>query len=395
MVSAVHPGPWIGVAAQARSVRLAAEPSRQRGTTNDRLAEHFARGRPPAQRRAGTVTELGRSRQEVPSVMEERHMVSIVQRTLKTCIPYVGTGLHSGCRVGMLVRPGEVNTGVRFVRNDVPTGRGIIPALWHHVTDTRLGTIIGNEFGVSVSTIEHLMAALHGCGIDNAVVEVDGPEVPILDGSAEPFVAMIERAGIVHQEAKRWAILVQDTVEVSENDKFVRLEPCPIARITAEIDFPDTAVGRQRLSVVMTEAVFKRELARARTFGFADQIEDLYERELALGGSAQNAILVDGDTVVNDEGLRFFDEFVRHKILDIIGDLSLAGVPVIGHFHGYKPGHALNQALLRKLISNEHAWSYVMLDEFEDVRGLQRFSDALATTAHRVKKAWSRLRVVA
>jgi UDP-3-O-[3-hydroxymyristoyl] N-acetylglucosamine deacetylase len=326
---------------------------------------------------------------------EVQHMVSIVQRTLKTCIPYVGTGLHSGCRIGMLVRPSEVNTGVRFVRNDVPTGRGVIPALWHQVVDTRLGTIIGNEFGVSVSTVEHLMAALHGCGIDNAVVELDGPEVPILDGSAEPFVAMIERAGIVDQEAKRWAMLVEETVEVRIDDKVARLEPCPITRITAEIDFPDTAVGSQRLSTVMTEPVFKRDLARARTFGFADQIEDLYERELALGGSPQNAILIDGDVVVNEEGLRFHDEFVRHKILDIIGDLSLAGVPVIGHFYGYKPGHALNQALLRKFISNERAWSYVMLDEYENAPGLGRLSDALATTANRVKKAWSRLRVVA
>ena len=326
---------------------------------------------------------------------EEQHMASIVQRTLKTCIPYVGTGLHSGCRIGMLVRPSEVNTGVRFVRNDVPTGRGVIPALWHQVVDTRLGTIIGNEFGISVSTVEHLMAALHGCGIDNAVVELDGPEVPILDGSAEPFVAMIERAGIVDQEAKRWAMLVEETVEVRLDDKVVRLEPCPITRITAEIDFPDTAVGSQRLSTVVTEPVFKRDLARARTFGFADQIEDLYERELALGGSPQNAILIDGDVVVNEEGLRFHDEFVRHKILDIIGDLSLAGVPVIGHFYGYKPGHALNQALLRKFISNERAWSYVMLDEYENAPGLRRLSDALATTATRVKKAWSRLRVVA
>ena len=326
---------------------------------------------------------------------EEQHMASIVQRTLKTCIPYVGTGLHSGCRVGMLVRPSEVNTGVRFVRNDVPTGRGVIPALWHQVVDTRLGTIIGNEFGISVSTVEHLMAALHGCGIDNAVVELDGPEVPILDGSAEPFVAMIERAGIVDQEAKRWAMLVEETVEVRIDDKVVRLEPCPITRITAEIDFPDTVVGSQRLSTVVTEPVFKRDLSRARTFGFADQIEDLYERELALGGSPQNAILIDGDVVVNEEGLRFQDEFVRHKILDIIGDLSLAGVPVIGHFYGYKPGHALNQALLRKFISNEHAWSYVMLDEYENAPGLRRLSDAFATTANRMKKAWSRLRVVA
>jgi UDP-3-O-[3-hydroxymyristoyl] N-acetylglucosamine deacetylase len=295
----------------------------------------------------------------------------------------------------MLVRPGEVNTGVRFVRNDVAKGRGVIPALWHHVTDTRLGTIIGNEFGVSVSTVEHLMAALSGCGIDNAVVELDGPEVPILDGSAEPFVAMIERAGIVDQEAKRWAMLVQDTVEVRADDKFVRLEPCPIMRITAEIDFPGTAVGNQRLSTMVTGSVFKRDLARARTFGFADEIGELYQRELALGGSPRNAILVDGDTVANEEGLRFPDEFVRHKVLDIIGDLSLAGVPVIGHFHGYKPGHALNQALLRKFISTEHAWTYVALDDFEDVPGLRRLSDALATTANRVRKAWSRLRVVA
>ena len=319
-------------------------------------------------------------------------MASFVQRTLKTCIPYVGTGLHSGCRVGLLVRPAEVNTGVRFVRNDVPTGRGVIPALWHQVVDTRLGTIIGNEFGVQVSTIEHLMAALHGSGIDNAIVELDGPEVPILDGSAEPFVAMIERAGVVEQEAKRWAMLVQETVEVHHDDKFVRLEPCPVTRVTAEIDFPETAVGSQRLSIVMSESVFKRDIARARTFGFADQIEDLYERELALGGSPQNAILVDGDTVVNEEGLRFHDEFVRHKVLDIVGDLALAGVPVIGHFYGHKPGHALNQALLRKFISDENAWSYVMLDEFEDVPGLRRLSDALAS---RVRKAWSRFRVVA
>ena len=322
-------------------------------------------------------------------------MASIVQRTLKTCIPYVGTGLHSGCRIGMLVRPAEVNTGVRFVRNDVPSGRGIVPALWHHVVDTRLGTIIGNDFGVSISTVEHLMAALHGCGIDNVVVELDGPEVPILDGSAEPFVGMIERAGIVEQEAKRWAMLVQDTVEVRSDDKFVRLEPCPISRITAEIEFPGTAVGNQKFSTMLTESVFKRELARARTFGFADQIEDLYERKLALGGSPRNAVLVDGETIVNEEGLRFHDEFVRHKVLDIIGDLSLAGVPIIGHFHGFKPGHALNQALLRKFMSSERSWSYVMLDDFEVGPGLRRLSGALATTASRVRKAWSRLRVVA
>ena len=322
-------------------------------------------------------------------------MASIVQQTLRTSIPYVGTGLHSGCRIGMHVRPAEVNSGIRFVRNDVPAGRGIVPGLWHHVVDTDLSTSIGNEFGVTVSTVEHLMAALHGCGIDNAVVALDGPEVPILDGSAEPFIAMVERAGVVQQDAKRWAMLVRDTVEVRDEDKFVRIEPSPVRRITAEIDFPGTAVGNQRLSIALTQADFKREVARARTFGFVDQVEELHARKLALGGSTRNTILVDAESVVNDEGLRFFDEFVRHKILDIVGDLSLAGVPIIGHVHGYKPGHSLNQALLRKLIADEQAWSYVMLEDLSAYPGIRRLSGALATTATRVRKAWSRLRVVA
>lgn len=322
-------------------------------------------------------------------------MVSTYQQTLRTSIPYVGTGLHSGCRVGLQIRPAEANSGIRFVRNDVSTGRGIIPGLWHHVVDTDYGTSVGNEFGVSVSTIEHLMAALYGCGIDNAVVVLDGPEVPILDGSAEPFVAMVDRAGVVRQDAKRWAIVVRDTVEVRDDDKFVRIEPSPVQRITAEIDFPDTFVGNQTLSLEINRSTFKREVARARTFGFVNQVAELHARQLALGGSTQNAILVDAENVVNVEGLRYFDEFVRHKILDIVGDLSLAGVPIIGHVHGYKPGHALNQSLLRKLFSNEQAWSYVMLEDMSEFAGLRRLSGALATTATRMRKAWSRFRVVA
>ena len=322
-------------------------------------------------------------------------MVSTYQQTLRTSIPYVGTGLHSGCRVGMQIRPAQINSGIRFVRNDVAAGRGIIPGLWHHVVDTDYGTSVGNEYGVSVSTIEHLMAALYGCGIDNAIVALDGPEVPILDGSAEPFVAMVERAGVVHQDAKRWAILVQDTVEVRDEDKFLRIEPSPVQRFTAEIDFPGTIVGNQRLSLVINHSTFKREVARARTFGFVDQVAELHARQLALGGSTKNAILVDSESVVNDEGLRFFDEFVRHKILDMLGDLSLAGVPIIGHVHGYKPGHALNQALLRKLFASEQSWSYVMLEDIAEFARLRRLSGALAITATRMRKAWSRFRVVA
>ena len=184
---------------------------------------------------------------------------------------------------------------------------------------------------------------------------------------------------------------------IEQDDKWAELTPYDGFKVNFSIDFEHHMFKKhlQTSTIDFSTTSFLREVSRARTFGFTDQIDDLYERELALGGSHHNAILIDGDTVVNDEGLRFHDEFVRHKVLDIVGELAPAGVPVIGHFYGYKPGHALNQALLRKFISDEQAWSYVMLDEYEDVPGLRRLSDALATTANRVRKAWSRLRVVA
>lgn len=320
-------------------------------------------------------------------------MAKAVQCTLKTSIPCVGIGLHSGQRVGVLVRPAEASTGIRFVRKDVSAGHALIPALWHQICDGTLCTTIRNEHGVSVGTVEHLLASLRGCGIDNAVVEVDGPEIPILDGSAEPFVNMIERAGVVRQRSPRWAMVVREPVEVQDQDRFVRIEPWPYLRISAEIDFPRTAIGNQRYTVDLIEPVFKREIAAARTFGLAGDLDRLNAGQLALGGSCRNAVLVDDEGVVNEEGLRYADEFVRHKVLDIIGDLTLAGVPVIGHVRAYKPGHSLNHALLRKLIAQSTSWSYVMFDELESAAHGPRIAGALVATAHRVARAWSRLRV--
>ena len=320
-------------------------------------------------------------------------MARAAQCTLKTSIPCVGVGLHCGQGVGVLVRPAEPSTGIRFVRRDVPPGTALIPALWHQIVDGTLCTTLGNEQGTRIGTVEHLLAALRGCGIDNAVVEVDGPEIPILDGSAEPFVNMIERAGVVRQNAPRSAMVVREPVEARDGDRFVRIEPSPVMRITVEIDFPRTAIGSQRYSIEFVEPVFKREIAGARTFGLAADLDRLHAADLALGGSCRNAVIVDDEGIVNEEGLRFADEFARHKILDLVGDLALAGVPVIGHVHAYKPGHALNHALLNKLVARPAAWSYVMVDELAHVTYPRRLSEALAATAYRVARVWSRLRV--
>lgn len=288
---------------------------------------------------------------------------SVVQKTLKRPIACFGIGLHSGRRVFLTLRPGEVNQGVTFIRTDVPGTPGIIAAHWDRVIDTRLCTVIGNEHGISVGTIEHLMAALRGCGVDNAVIEIDGPEVPILDGSSAPWVMMIRKAGIVRQAARRRIIKIHEPVSVSDGDKRVSLIPSPMSQFTVEIDFPSAAVGIQKRSLQLANGSFKRDIASARTFGFAHEVDELRRIGLARGGSLENAILIDGDTVLNKGGLRFQDEFVRHKILDSIGDLYLAGAPIIGHFYGRKPGHRLNNELLQALFANPNAWSYVTPDQ--------------------------------
>lgn len=284
------------------------------------------------------------------------------QTTLKSDIRCTGVGLHSGNKIRMRLRPGEINSGISFIRTDQPDAINVVPAQWDRVSDTTLCTVITNEHGVSVSTVEHLMAALRGCGIDNAVIELDGAEVPIMDGSSAPFVFLIECAGTVRQAAERRAIRILKPVSVGDGKREARLTPGSSFAFSFEIDFTSHAVSRQKGSIRLANGAFKSDLARARTFGFLEDLEVLRARGLALGGSLDNAIVIDGDTVLNDEGLRYTDEFVRHKILDSVGDLYLAGAPILGHFHGCRSGHALNNELLRKLFADETAWCYDTMD---------------------------------
>lgn len=318
----------------------------------------------------------------------EKRVGWIGQRTLKSPIRYVGVGLHSGQRVSMRVRPARANSGIRFVRKDVPVTQGLIPARWHNVTDTRQSTVISNEHGVSVRSVEHLIAALRGCEIDNALIDVDGPEVPAMDGSSDPFVVLIERAGTTEQTAPRRAIQIHKPVTVCDGDKFALLMPNSAAKFTVEIDFASRAVGFQRYSAELVDGIFKLEVAPARTFGFSEQVNHLRAQGLALGGSLQNAIVVDGERVLNEEGLRFADEFVRHKLLDCIGDVALAGAPVMGHFFAHKPGHGLNNALMRQLFAQEDAWSYITFGQIHEVPTWRRLAETRLVGAMQLARTW-------
>ena len=297
---------------------------------------------------------------------------AVTQRTLQRAISYVGIGLHTGRKVAMTVQPAPANNGIVFLRRDVEPGRGMVAARWYNVSDTRLSTTISNEHGVSVSTVEHLLSALHGCGVDNAIIDIDAAEVPIMDGSSAPFVNLIEQIGTREQQVPRQAIWIQSPIEVQQDDSYALLLPQRSPRITVSIDFPHKAIGFQTYSVELVNEAFRHDVARARTFGFADQLQQLQQRGYALGGSLRNAVLVDGDRIINKEGLRFENEFARHKILDSLGDLSLAGVPIYGHYYGHKPGHQLNNALLNKLFESRHAWSYITVDEYNKVMGIEQ-----------------------
>lgn len=284
---------------------------------------------------------------------------STAQKTLKRPIAGSGIGLHTGCEISLTLRPAGAGVGIIFVRTDIPANRNVIPARWDRVSYTRLCTTIANEQGTSVATIEHLMAALHGCGIDNAIVEIDGPEVPIVDGSSAPWVRLIEQAGLICQAARQRVIRVHKRVEVRDGDTIAVLMPAEAMRYTVEIDFANSVIGFQKRSFELKSNAFSRELAAARTFGFVREVEALRSQGLVQGGSLDNAIVIDGNTILNEGGLRFSDEFVRHKILDSVGDLYLAGAPILGHFYGRKTGHAANNRILHALFSDRNNWSYV------------------------------------
>ncbi|MCI5060167.1 MAG: UDP-3-O-acyl-N-acetylglucosamine deacetylase [Alphaproteobacteria bacterium] len=293
-----------------------------------------------------------------------------MQHTLKSPVSLSGIGLHSGKFVQMHILPAAVGHGVVFERTDISDKDNIIPALWSHVVDTRLCTVIANDDGVSVGTIEHLMAALRGCGIDNALVQIDGAEVPIMDGSSLAFVEAIEEVGTQVQDKPRKAIRVCKEVTYQEGDKVVKLSPGVVPTYKGRIEYAHPSIGDQEYSIKLVNGNFKHDLADCRTFGLLEDVEKMRAQGLALGGSTDNAIVVDGNGVMNPGGLRCHDEFIRHKLLDAIGDLSLAGGIVIGTYEGMKAGHALNNKILQALFSTPDAWEevelYVDTQELDD-----------------------------
>jgi UDP-3-O-[3-hydroxymyristoyl] N-acetylglucosamine deacetylase len=284
------------------------------------------------------------------------------QKTLKGPIHCSGIGLHSGNKVSLTLGPAAPDTGIVFIRTDLPAAQAVIAADHRNVVDTRLCTALANRHGARVATVEHLMAALAGCEIDNLEVRLNGPEVPAMDGSAEPFVFLIECAGIAEQAQPRRAIEVLRPVSAGGADRFASLSPAAGATFSVAIDFDSPAVARQEYGLALTQDSFKNELSRARTFGFLHEVDALRAQGLARGGSLDNAVVISGDKVLNEGGLRFEDEFVRHKMLDSIGDLYLAGAPICGHYRGLRAGHRLNNQLLRTLLADERAWAYTWLD---------------------------------
>lgn len=291
----------------------------------------------------------------------------IKQRTLKNIIRATGVGLHTGEKVYLTLRPAAPNTGVVFRRVDLAEPVDI-KADPYRVGDTRLSSCLERD-GVRVSTVEHLMSALAGLGIDNVYVDVSAAEVPIMDGSAGPFVFLLQSAGVEEQAVAKKFIRILKTVEVREGDKLARFEPHNGFKIEFSIDFDHPVFENSAKSVCVdfTTTSYIREVSRARTFGFMHEVEWMRGQGLALGGSLDNAIVLDEYRVLNNDGLRYDDEFVKHKVLDAIGDLYLLGHPVIGAFIAHKSGHALNNLLLRRLLEQQDAWEYVSFDRAEDV----------------------------
>ena len=288
------------------------------------------------------------------------------QRTLKNSIRATGVGLHTGTKIHMTLRPAPPDTGILFRRVDLSEAVDI-PAFAENVGETRLGTTLVNG-EAKVSTVEHLLSAFAGLGIDNAIVEVDAPEVPIMDGSAGPFVFLLQAAGIAEQAAPKRFVRVRRSVEVRQGDKWARFDPYDGFKVNFEIEFDHPVFKRrsQVASMDFSTTTFLREVSRARTFGFMRDLEYMRSRNLALGGNLDNAIVLDEYRILNEDGLRYEDEFVKHKILDAIGDLYLLGHSLIGEFSGYKSGHALNNRLLRALIADRAAWEEVTFETLLD-----------------------------
>jgi len=292
----------------------------------------------------------------------------VQQTTLSGAVVCAGVGLHSGERVRMTLRPAAADTGIVFRRIDRLEGENEIRLTPEAVVDTRLGTTIANRWGARVQTVEHLLAAIVGVGLDNVIVDLDGPEIPAMDGSAAPFARVIGRAGLELLAASRQVIRILKPVEIEIDGKFARFEPAGEMEIDVEITFDAAAIGRQRVAFTVEPNRFIADIAPARTFAFLHEVESLQAAGLALGGSLDNCIVLDDGEVVNEDGLRYADEFARHKALDALGDLALAGRVIHGRYLAERPGHALNNAALRALMDDPDAWTLETLSSGESSR---------------------------
>jgi len=286
-------------------------------------------------------------------------MTTPFQRTISSSVNCNGIGLHSGVNVKMVLLPAPIDNGITFIRSDIGAEKGTIKASYKNVIDANLGTTIANEFGSKVATIEHLMAAIWGCEIDNLIIEISTAEVPIMDGSSEPFIFLIECAGVIAQDKPRKIFEVLKKVSVTDKDKFVSVEPAKEFSVNLKIDFNHSQIKKHDFDFNSNHISFKNDLSRARTFGFEHEIETLHKMGLAKGGSLDNAIVVGKDGVINKNGLRYEDEFVKHKTLDFIGDIYLAEGYISGHFTAFKSGHAINNKMLHALFNDKLAWKLV------------------------------------
>ncbi|WP_051630497.1 UDP-3-O-acyl-N-acetylglucosamine deacetylase [Afifella pfennigii] len=298
------------------------------------------------------------------------------QRTIRREAVLTGVGTHSGKPVTLRLCPADPGTGVVFLRRDGQGKEVAIPARSSALAGTELCTILGEPSGLSVATVEHLLAAVSALSIDNLFIEIDAGEVPVMDGSSEPFVGALEEAGIVAQKARVRAIKLVKPVRVEHGSSFAEFLPDTTRRFTVEIDFNCAVIGRQKTSLALTPQSFKREIARARTFGHMQDVEKLWAKGLALGSSLENAVVINDGKLLNAEGLRYPDEFVRHKLLDAIGDLALAGAPIIGHYRSYRGGHKINAMALQALLADRAAWSWYVAGEARPPHAEQ--SEALA-----------------
>lgn len=283
------------------------------------------------------------------------------QRTLRDSVSCTGIGLHSGEKVRITIKPAPPDSGIKFVRKDL-SGRQVIKANFKNVVNTNMSTTIGNN-GNKVSTIEHLMAAFFGFGIDNALVEVEGPEIPIMDGSSAPFIFLIKSVGIKEQRKPKQFIIIRKGFKIKDGNRSISIKPSKELKISFTVDFHHPLITNQKYELRFSGKDFIKEISKARTFGFLKDIKTLREAGLAKGGSLDNAIVIDDFRILNEDGLRYRDEFVRHKILDFIGDLAVLGSPIIGHFHVERSGHSLNQAMLKKLVTNKRCWKRVTMEK--------------------------------